>query len=72
MLSLRSLAFILASAIRRARALSCASLQCFPDPAKTMTIGKNMVASVPATHSNSQRFMGALLRTSLHLLGERL
>ncbi len=31
MLSLRSLAFILASAIRRARALSCAALQCFPD-----------------------------------------
>jgi len=31
MLSLRSLAFILASAIRRARALSCSALQCFPD-----------------------------------------
>ena len=31
MLSLRSLAFILASAIRRARALSCAALHCFPD-----------------------------------------
>ena len=31
MLSLRSLAFILWSAIRRARALSCAALHCFPD-----------------------------------------
>jgi hypothetical protein len=31
MLSLRSLAFILCSAIRRARALSCSSLHCFPD-----------------------------------------
>ena len=31
MLSLRSLAFILASAMRRARALSCASFQCFPE-----------------------------------------
>jgi hypothetical protein len=31
MLSLRSLAFILCSAIRRARALSCAALHCFPD-----------------------------------------
>ena len=31
MLSLRSLAFILASAIRRARALSCAALHRFPD-----------------------------------------
>jgi len=31
MLSLRSLAFILASAIRRARALSCAALHCSPD-----------------------------------------
>src|ERR1700727_2013907 len=30
-LSLRSLAFILCSAIRRARALSCAALHCFPD-----------------------------------------
>jgi len=31
MLSLRSLAFILCSAIRRARALSCAAFHCFPD-----------------------------------------
>ena len=31
MLSLRSLAFILWSAIRRARALSCSALHCFPD-----------------------------------------
>jgi hypothetical protein len=31
MLSLRSLAFILCSAIRRARPLSCAALHCFPD-----------------------------------------
>jgi hypothetical protein len=31
MLSLRSLAFILASAIRRSRALSCAALHRFPD-----------------------------------------
>src|SRR5579884_1682376 len=31
MLSLRSLAFILASAMRRARALACASFQRFPD-----------------------------------------
>ena len=31
MLSLRSLAFILCSAIRRARSLSCAALHCFAD-----------------------------------------
>ena len=35
MLSLRSLAFILASAIRRARALSCAALQSLPDTIET-------------------------------------
>ena len=42
MLSLRSLAFILASARRRARALSCAALHCFPD----IIIGRKMAKNV--------------------------
>ena len=64
MLSLRSLAFIRYSAIRRARALSCVALDCFPDrtTTKEMIIGTNKLASVPATHSKSQRFMCSLLR----------
>ena len=70
MLSLRSLAFILYSAIRRARALSCAALQCFPDRTKALVIDKNMLtnmlASVPATNSKSQRSMCSLTN-SLHL-----
>jgi hypothetical protein len=65
MLSLRSLAFILYSAIRRARALSCAALHSFPDRITTMalTIGTNMLASVPATNSKSQGCTSDLLRT---------
>ena len=66
MLSLRSLAFILYSAIRRARALSCATLQCFPDRTEALIIGTNMLASVPATNSKSQRSMCSLTN-SLHL-----
>ena len=62
MLSLRSLAFILCSAIRRSRALSCAALHCFPDATKTMISGKNMLTSDPAAASNSQRFMCSLRR----------
>ena len=41
MLSLRSLAFILCSAIRRARALSCAASHCFPDIIKGRKIARN-------------------------------
>ena len=57
MLSLRSLAFILYSAIRRARALSCAALHSFPDPAKAMIIGRKKV----------KKSMCSVLETSLHL-----
>jgi len=52
MLSLRSLAFILASAIRRARALSCSALQCFSDiiGRKTATnIGRNIATNMAAS-----------------------
>jgi IS1 family transposase len=41
MLSLRSLAFILCSAIRRSCALSCAALQCSPDKTKTKAKATN-------------------------------
>ena len=61
MLNLRSLAFILASAIRRARALSSAALHCFPNPKKAMIIGKNMLANM--TTSKTQRSMCSLIRT---------
>ena len=44
MLSLRSLAFILCSAIRRARALSCAALHCFPDILNGRKMAENMAA----------------------------
>ena len=61
MLSLRSLAFILCSAIRRSRALSCASLHCFPDRAKAkIIIGTNMLANMLATISKSRRSMCSL------------
>src|SRR4030095_789955 len=42
MLNLRSLAFILASARRRARALSCAALHCLPD----ITMGRKIANKV--------------------------
>lgn len=65
MLSLRSLAFILCSAIRRSRALSSAALHCFPD--STITIGitmlTNRLASMPATNTKSRRSMRGLLPT---------
>jgi hypothetical protein len=60
MLSLRILAFILCSAIRRSRALSCSAFQCFPDTTKAMIIDKNMLGSV--TSSKTQRSMCNLLR----------
>jgi hypothetical protein len=44
MLSLRSLAFILCSAIRRARALSSAALHCFPDIINAEKMATNMAA----------------------------
>src|SRR6185437_3778049 len=49
MLSLRSLAFILCSAIRRARSLSCAALHCFPDRIRTMAtnMATNMAMAAP-------------------------
>lgn len=53
-LNLRSLAFILASAIRRARALSCASLQCFAE------IGRNMATNMAKNRTTS---MCTLLQT---------
>jgi len=59
MLSLRSLAFILASAIRRVRALSCAALQCFPD-----IIGRKIATKI------ATRMAAAMVQSptdSLHL-----
>jgi hypothetical protein len=63
MLSLRSLAFILYSAIRRACALSGAAIHCFPDTTMAKIIGTNMLANMTATNSKSRRFMCSLLRT---------
>ena len=48
MLSLRSLAFIRCSAIRRARALSCAALHCFPDRISGRNIARNKATKMPA------------------------
>jgi hypothetical protein len=51
MSSLRSLAFILCSAIRRARALSCAALHCFPDMINGRKMATNdgiIIATNPA------------------------
>lgn len=63
MLSLRSLAFILASAMRRARALSCASFQCFP-----AIIGRK-IATKMATKIDTQMAAHMLQSSSgsLHL-----
>lgn len=61
MLSLRSLAFILCSAIRRTRASSCAALHCFPDiinGRKRRAMAANSEKKM-ATHAP----MGSLLRT---------
>ena len=46
MLSLRSLAFNLCSAIRRARALSCSALHSFPDRTKTLIIEQKMATII--------------------------
>jgi hypothetical protein len=70
MLSLRSLAFILCSAIRRARALSCSDLHCFPDRTKAKNIGRNTLMSVPATNTKSRRSMCSLLRTAYNSQGD--
>ena len=60
MLSLRSLAFILASARRRARALSCAALHCFPD----IIIGRKMATNIGRkTATKRAAPMCSLLRT---------
>jgi hypothetical protein len=60
MLSLRSLAFILCSAIRRACALSCAALHCSPDIINGRKMATNnarqMATNMPAP-------MCSLLRT---------
>jgi len=61
MLSLRSLAFILCSAIRRARALSCAALHCFPD----ITIGRKRRKN-NATKMPTAAPMCSLLTNSIH------
>jgi hypothetical protein len=70
MLSLRSLAFILCSAIRRSRALSCSALHCFPDRTKAKNIGRNMLTSVPATNTKSRRSMCSFLRTAYTSQGD--
>ena len=64
MLSLRSLAFILCSAIRRARALSCASLHGFADIAarKNVTkvarkIARKMATRIVQSPTNSLRLV---------------
>jgi len=66
MSSLRSLAFILASAIRLARALSCPALHCFPGGTKALIKHRNMLTklpNMPAMNSKSRRSMCSLLRT---------
>jgi hypothetical protein len=60
MLSLRSLAFILCSAIRRARALSCAALHCFPDINGRK---RRKIATNNATKMATAAPMCSLLRT---------
>src|ERR1700735_3225996 len=60
MLSLRSLAFILCSAIRRARALSCAALHCFPDINGRK---RRQIATNNATKMATAAPMCSLLRT---------
>ena len=58
MLSLRSLAFILYSAIRRACALSCAALHCFPDRTKALIIEKKIATTIEKkTATNSAAFI---------------
>jgi hypothetical protein len=69
MSSLRSLAFILASAIRRARALSCAALHRFPDKNSGKKMAANMATKmavvcivvpygqfIPSSDGTSRRF----------------
>ena len=46
MLSLRSLAFILCSATRRARAVSRAAFPCFPDRTKALIIEKKIATNI--------------------------
>lgn len=65
MLSLRSLAFILCSAIRRARALSCAALHCFPDIINARKRGK--MATNNARTMATAAPMCSLLTTSIRL-----
>jgi hypothetical protein len=60
MLSLRSLAFILCSAIRRARALSCAALHCFPDRINGRKMATNIATNIA---TNPAAPMCSLLRT---------
>src|SRR5205085_3438087 len=60
MLSLRSLAFILCSAIRRARALSCAALHCSPDRINGRKMATNTDTNIA---TNLAAPMCSLLRT---------
>jgi len=60
MLSLRSLAFILCSAIRRARALSSAALHCFPDIINAEKMATNNAKKMA---TNMAAPMCSLLRT---------
>ena len=59
MLSLRSLAFILCSAIRRARSLSCAALHCFPD----IINGRTMATNNATKMATAAPMLCSLIRT---------
>ena len=65
MLSLRSLAFILASALRRARALSCAALHRFPDRISGRKLRK-MATKMPTKMAVACM---SVPTNSLHILG---
>jgi hypothetical protein len=63
MLSLRSLAFILCSAIRRARALSCAALDCPPHMINNMATAAPQKGRKRATNNATKMCMCSFLRT---------
>jgi hypothetical protein len=67
MLSLRSLAFILCSAIRRARALSSSAFHCFPDRINGRKMAINMDTNMD---TNTAASMCSLLQTAYPFLGD--
>ena len=70
MLSLRSLAFILCSAIRRARALSCSALHCFPDRINRIS-GRKMATNMATKMAKDWPLpWRCLLRTVYTSLGD--